>query len=65
MEIEDTISLTVSTENAPELFKADMEWIANETRASEAIFNDDNGISDGFESFEVDGISVRFIVEKN
>ena len=65
LEIEDTISLTVSTENAPELFKADMEWIANETRASEAIFNDDNGISDGFESFEVDGINVRFIVEKN
>ena len=65
LEIEDTISLTVLTENAPELFKADMEWIANETRASEAIFNDDNGISDGFESFEVDGIKVRFIVEKN
>ena len=64
LEIEDTIELTVQTKDAPELFKSDMEWIATETRASQALFDSEENISLDFDSFDVDGIKVSFHVKR-
>ena len=64
LEIEDTIELTVQTKDAPELFKSDMEWIATETRASQALFDTEENISLDFDTFDVDGIKVSFHVKR-
>ena len=64
LEIEDTIELTVQTKDAPELFKSDMEWIATETRASQALFDSEENISLDFDTFDVDGIKVSFHVKR-
>ena len=64
LEIEDTIELTVQTKDAPELFKSDMEWIATETRASQALFDSEENFSLDFDSFDVDGIKVNFHVKR-
>ena len=64
LEIEDTIELTVQTKDAPELFKSDMEWIATETRASQALFDSEENISLDFDTFDVDGIRVSFHVKR-
>lgn len=64
LEIEDTIELTVQTKDAPELFKSDMEWIATETRASQALFDSDENNSLDFDTFDVDGIKVSFHVKR-
>ncbi|MBT7987008.1 MAG: class I tRNA ligase family protein, partial [Euryarchaeota archaeon] len=63
LDIEATIDLEVWTENAPELFEIDRQWIVTETRASAAVFHpgDDNP-SQNAESFEVDGAKIHFIV---
>jgi isoleucyl-tRNA synthetase len=63
LDIEATIDLEVWTENAPELFEVDRQWIVTETRASAAVFHpgDDNP-SQNAESFEVDGAKIHFIV---
>ena len=59
LEIEDTISLKVWMQNAPELFDQDKNWIISETRAknSEFIVGEGNG-----ESFEVDGSTIWYNV---
>jgi len=63
LDIEATIDLEVWTENAPELFEADREWIVTETRASAAVFHpSDSKPSQSAESFEVDGAKINFIV---
>ena len=64
LEIEDTIELTVQTKDAPELFRSDMEWIATETRASQALFDSDENNSLDFDTFDVDGIKVSFHVKR-
>jgi len=62
LEIEDTISLTVWMQNAPELFEQDMNWIVNETRASDSNFNIGEGSG---ESFEVDGATIWYSVSRS
>ena len=64
LEIEDTIELTVQTKDAPELFKSDMEWIATETRASQALFDSEDNETLDFDTFDVDGIRVSFHVKR-
>ena len=64
LEIEDTIELTVQTKDAPELFKSDMEWIATETRASQALFDSEDNETLDFDTFDVDGIKVSFHVKR-
>ena len=62
LEIEDTISLKVWMQNAPELFDQDKNWIISETRAknSEFIVGEGNG-----ESFEVDGSTIWYNVSRS
>ncbi|MBS73018.1 MAG: hypothetical protein CMA91_02030 [Euryarchaeota archaeon] len=62
LEIEDTISLKVWMQNAPELFDQDKKWIISETRAnnSEFIVGEGNG-----ESFEVDGSTIWYNVSRS
>jgi isoleucyl-tRNA synthetase len=63
LDIEATIDLEVWTENAPELFEADRQWIVTETRASAAVFHPiDASTEQDAESFEVDGAKICFIV---
>jgi isoleucyl-tRNA synthetase len=64
LDIEATIDLEVWTENAPELFEADRQWIVTETRASAAVFHpSDAKPTQNAESFEVDGAKIHFIVK--
>ena len=64
LDIEATIDLEVWTENAPELFEADRQWIVTETRASAAVFHpSDANTEQDAESFEVDGAKINFIVK--
>ena len=64
LDIEATIDLEVWTENAPELFEGDRQWIVTETRASAAVFHpSDAKPSQNAESFEVDGAKIHFIVK--
>ncbi|HII57567.1 MAG TPA: isoleucine--tRNA ligase [Candidatus Poseidoniaceae archaeon] len=64
LDIEATIDLEVWTENAPELFEADRQWIVTETRASAAVFHpSDANTEQDAESFEVDGAKISFIVK--
>ena len=64
MDIEATIDLEVWTENAPELFEADRQWIVTETRASAAVFHPiDANTEQDAEAFEVDGAKINFIVK--
>ena len=60
--IEDTISLHVWMNNAPELFEEDSAWIISETRASSANFIIGEGEGD---SFEVDGASIWYKVSRS
>ena len=62
LEIEDTISLKVWMQNAPELFDQDKNWIISETRAnnSEFIVGEGNG-----ESFEVDSSTIWYNVSRS
>ena len=62
LEIEDTISLMVWMQNAPELFEQDRNWIVNETRASNSQFNIGEGQG---ESFEVDGATIWYSVSRS
>ena len=62
MAIEDTISLHVWMNNAPELFEEDSAWIISETRASSANFIIGEGEGD---SFEVDGASIWYKVSRS
>ena len=62
--IEATIDLEVWTQNAPEMFEQDREWIVSETRAAAAIFYSESETPPGdAEAFEVDGTSVWFTVK--
>ena len=64
LDIEATIDLEVWTENAPELFEVDRQWIVTETRASAAVFHpSDAKPSQNAESFEVDGAKIHFTVK--
>jgi isoleucyl-tRNA synthetase len=64
LDIEATIDLEVWTENAPELFEVDRQWIVTETRASAAVFHpSEANPSQNTESFEVDGAKIHFIVK--
>ena len=62
--IEATIDLEVWTQNAPEMFEQDRQWIVTETRAAAAIFHSDSdqAVTDA-EHFEVDGTTVWFTVQ--
>jgi isoleucyl-tRNA synthetase len=63
LDIEATIDLEVWTENAPDLFEVDRQWIVTETRASAALFHPtDAKPSQNAESFEVDGAKINFVV---
>ncbi|MCS5526223.1 MAG: DUF5915 domain-containing protein, partial [Candidatus Poseidoniaceae archaeon] len=57
--IEEQIKLEVWTKDAPELFETDLQWIIDETRASNAEFLVGEGSG---ESFEVDGATVWYSV---
>ncbi|MED5350848.1 MAG: DUF5915 domain-containing protein, partial [Candidatus Thermoplasmatota archaeon] len=58
--IEDTIKLHVWMNNAPALFQNDIDWIVQETRASEHTFEESEGRGD---SFEVDGSTIWYSVQ--
>jgi len=62
--IEATIDLEIWTENAPEMFERDRQWIVTETRAAAAIFHSHSDeVGTNAEHFEVDGTTVRFTVQ--
>tara|TARA_B100000767_G_scaffold232636_1_gene224624 strand:- start:412 stop:849 length:438 start_codon:yes stop_codon:yes gene_type:complete len=62
--IEATIDLEIWTQNAPEMFEQDREWIVSETRAAAAVFHlESDTPSSDTETFEVDGTSVWFTVK--
>ena len=62
LEIEDTISLKVWMQNAPELFEQDKTWIISETRANDANFEIGEGTG---EMFEVDGSTIWYSVSRS
>ena len=62
LEIEDTISLQVWMQNAPELFEQDKNWIISETRASDSNFTIGEGTG---EMFEVDGSTIWYSVSRS
>ena len=62
LEIEDSITLSVWMQNAPELFDSDKEWIISETRANDHKFTIGSGEGD---SFEVDGATIWYTVSRS
>jgi len=62
LDVDSTIELEVwLSEGCCELFPADREWIASETRASAVIFHEGEGPQDSI-SFDVDDMSIWFLV---
>jgi isoleucyl-tRNA synthetase len=61
--LEDTVSLNVWLNNAPEVLDADRAYVAAETRAVSAVFHVGEAGPTDAERFEVDGATVAFTVE--
>jgi len=61
--MEDTVSLNVWLNNAPEVLDADRAYVAAETRADSAVFHVGEAGPADAERFEVDGATVAFTVE--
>jgi isoleucyl-tRNA synthetase len=63
LEMEATIALEVWTKDAPDLAEADRTWIADETRAAQAVFHPEGEAApDDAEAFTVDGATVHIRV---
>ena len=64
LSIEANIELEIWSQNAPELYQSDKDWIISETRASAAVFHPaEESASGETESFEVDGAKIFFTVK--
>ena len=61
-DIESSIKLEVWVDGQ-DLFAEDWDHIQTETRAGDATLNEEN-ISNNFDSFEVDGVTVKYIVSQ-
>ena len=61
-DIESSIKLEVWVDGQ-DLFAEDWNHIQTETRAGDATLNEEN-ISNNFDSFEVDGVTVKYIVSQ-
>ena len=63
LEMEAMISLEVWTKDAPDLAEADRTWVADETRAAQAVFHPEGEAApDDAEAFTVDGATVHIRV---
>lgn len=61
--MEDTVVLNVWLKQAPAVSDEDQTWVAQETRATTALFHVDADAPDHADRFEVDGALVAFTVE--